>query len=453
MSSLILNVQISKIIEEHELITQTEEKQEDVAANLENLKTHAKKEAKEYRKKSIDYTVDNVLLNVQNENENLYGLTQNKNSIIDNEYIKSDNRKRWSSSVPRENIAVDTNEDTQIKKRVSQYRARLSIKPKQFNHLTDWNKQNEKTLKTIIGNKKYLDRVMINNEKKRYENELKLIQKINAEKKDIFSKPVLSKYTQRIIKAKFNDDKPIYQRTKEVIEKRNQKIEELKKKVVEDPNDLVIPIKCGKYEKERYNKWVAEQVEWKNTLRAKNEDLKKNKERIETEAEKTLYKPTINKFSETIAKFKYTETPEKSIYDKLYDYKDKMNQTMIDLKRNLSPSFTPILNKPAKKGRVDTELNRSMIETKSNYDPILTKYTYTKESKRPKSQERIDTYAFVNHDKHWTRVITEVNEKENVKDNSSYLYKINVRGSSAWDQDHLNLVMLNNRTIELFTNK
>jgi hypothetical protein len=444
MSSRDFREEISHIMEEHEFFMATEEKPEDVATNLENLKIETKREVRDTRRKSLDNTVNNVISNLQTENNNLYALTQNKKSIIDCEFLNTDNRKYVPSSSVTKELHVRM---TVMERKVSQIKARHSIdKPRNFNHLLDSNKQNEQQIKRAIGNKSYLDRVMLNSEKKKYENEIRIIRKMNKEQSELYSKPELSKMTKEIIKKRNNNDQPLYKRTKEILLKKQVKLEELKKNISEGIQE-VTPVKCAPYDKERNDKWISDKLEWKKKVNNKVINNKKIKEIVITETENYIYRPTINKLSETIANFKNSETPDKTIYDRLYDKKDTLNQTMIELERNLCPSFNPVLNKPAKKGKVD--INRSMIETRACYDPILTKYT-TKENKRLKSQEPLDEYTYVNPDKHWTRVIEDVNMNTEWKEKENNLYKINVQSSSAWDKDHLNVIMLNNRMIELF---
>jgi hypothetical protein len=293
-------------------------------------------------------------------------------------------------------------------------------------------------------------------EKKRYENEIKLLQKLEKQKRELYQKPTLSKNSQDIIKNKFNNVKPIYKRTKDIILKKNEKFENLKKNVEEEKKlSERIPPKCGIYDKERNDKWIAEQIEWKKNIKTKMSDINKNRDRIETEGQNLLYKPTINKFSETLANLRNNETPNRTIHERLYNEKDSINQTMYELKKTHCSTFHPKLNKPAKKGRIDTEFNRSMLETKSNYNPILTKYTVTRENKRPKSQEHFEDYKNENPDEDWRLVIDEINTKKLLKnkDKDSYLYKLNLRCTSAWEKDHLNEVTLNDKMIELFSDQ
>jgi hypothetical protein len=421
--------QISYILEENEHFILTEDKEENFVKNLENFKNLAKKEVKDTRRKSLNNTVSNIMSNIKAENDELEALTKRK-SIIDCDFLNSEKKYSASSSVPRQDNSI----------------------PKSFFSLTD-ERIKTQYLKKAIENKTYLDRVNIYNEKKKYESELKLIHKLEKEKRDLYEKPTLSKNTKEIIKKKLNKIRPIYKRTKEVLQKKSEIVDKIKKNIDEEKNlALHSSPKYGVYEKERYNKWISEKIEWKHNIETRMSDIKKNRDRIETEGQNLLYKPTINKFSETLANNRNNETPNKTIYQRLYDKKDRLNQTMEDLKKSYCPTFNPTLNKPAKKGKVDHELNRSMIEVRTNYEPMLTKNT-TRENKKPKSQEKSEDYKYENPDKDWKSVVDEINSNKIVKEKGSNLYKLNVRCTSAWDKDHLNVVVLNERMIELFSDQ
>jgi len=238
-------------------------------------------------------------------------------------------------------------------------------------------------------------------------------------------KPKLNSKTRQIIREKLYDEKPLHKRTEEVLLKKTEKLDMLKQayKEAEELEELERRNKYnagGPYDKDRFDAFLYDQMVWHKNKEEKVHFIKGEINKIEKAADRTLYKPTINKTSKALAANKQKNLREKEAHVRLYDnHEDQIMKKQKMMIKNM-PSFTPTINTKnpkyiqnkkeifdapsSKKNLFETKnkmiekspnkkFNNSMIELQSNFikeeenedEPgvYFNPYPYTKQLQEP----------------------------------------------------------------------
>ena len=170
------------------------------------------------------------------------------------------------------------------------------------------------------------------------------------EEKNYKIKPKITKQSQKILDSKYSDKKPIYERTKDILNTRNKNLENLKSMYSElqilDEEESIGSFKPpGQYNPTRFLKWTKEREERDKKKHEKIDRIKQEMEYLETESFKQLYHPNIDKKSEKIVKSKIVnEEINENVYDKLYNLHSEKFNKINQLSQRTMPSFTPSIN-------------------------------------------------------------------------------------------------------------
>jgi hypothetical protein len=200
--------------------------------------------------------------------------------------------------------------------------------------------------------------------------ELMRNKKIAEEMKKLNQRPKMSQTTKKIIKEKFSEEKPIYQRVDDVIKQRTEKMELLKElyKQIEtmEENENMTRYNNSFASKEVVEKFIQDQFFWQKTKEEKLAMLRWEFEQAEEEACKTLYKPEISKNSEILAKNKFNKAKDQQVHDRLYNHNEELISKKEKMQSRGIPSFTPIITKNVPKfGKKEIVTKNDLINKKN----------------------------------------------------------------------------------------
>ena len=170
------------------------------------------------------------------------------------------------------------------------------------------------------------------------------------EEKNYIIKPTINQHSQKILDRKLPDKKPIYERTKDILNVRNKNIENLKSmysdlKVLDDEESIGSFKTPGQYNEARFTEWRKEREQRDKRKIEKIDKIKQEIEYHETESFKQLYHPTIDKKSEKIAQSKIlNEEIYEPVYDKLYNLHCEKSNRISQLSLKTMPTFSPSIN-------------------------------------------------------------------------------------------------------------
>lgn len=358
---------------------------------------------------------------------------------------------------------------------------------------------------------KFLTRTAGFEQKKNFDIEQKRFKKLEEESKFCKEKPLLSHRT--IEMCKLLNNKPIYERTNEIIEKRKKNINELKKKVYNSNDKLRTLNNTSKYRRIKANNsmdnlnearkkrkrkeyiineitknkkmnyremedYYNRQRDWKMRLEEKNKMLGKSIRGITESGMEDYFHPHISQGSIEIINAKnevnelnriyqgtefnnyfyvdnetYTNNfnYDKSVYDRLYEDNFLLGLRKNDYQSKSMYSFRPFINK-------------------NKYRQIQSKYAYTNRpykkqtrnyKKKPKRNKSVDVMRKIEpevNEKNRSVEKKEINEpwsntllklKRNYDEISDITYRINIRQTSAWNENDLNTVPYRGRSLEI----
>jgi hypothetical protein len=223
--------------------------------------------------------------------------------------------------------------------------------------------------------------------------ELMRNKKIAEEMKKLNQKPQLSKATQKIIKEKFSEEKPIYQRVNDVIKQRSEKMELLRElyKQIEamEENENMTRYNNSYASREVIEKFIQDQFFWQKTKEEKLALIRWEFEQAEEEACKTLHKPEISKNSEILAKNKFNKARDQQVHDRLYNHHEELISKKEKMQSRGIPTFTPVISKNVPKFGKKEVFNKSNINNGNNQgNSQVNKQTKSKQSENIDSQEK-----------------------------------------------------------------
>lgn len=201
------------------------------------------------------------------------------------------------------------------------------------------------------------------------------------EEKYYKSKPQITKQSQKILETKLIDKKPIYERTSEILNDKNQKIEKLKSmyselKAIEEEESIGSFKAPGQYDESKFLEWRKETEIREKRRNEKIGKIKQEIEYLETESIKNMHKPMIDKKSEKIAKSKMSsEDLNQSVYNKLYNLHGEKINKINQLSQKNIPTFTPSINTKLPQFLQNSIYNKV---TKNSSISIGNKYTMKK---------------------------------------------------------------------------
>ena len=153
--------------------------------------------------------------------------------------------------------------------------------------------------------------------------------------------------SQKLMEKKQN--RPIHERVEEVMESKNLKLEKMK---LEQKEKLHFESEASRvssqlnnnnnYDEKKFDDWIKVNKKWEEKKKYKIENMKVENERNETEVSKSLYKPSIDKYSKILVESKVSNEP---IYEKLYNLRDDKYTRVAQKIVDTIPEFKPTVNK------------------------------------------------------------------------------------------------------------
>jgi hypothetical protein len=481
------------------------------------LQSHFKKLS---MKESVNHkTVEKILQSQHEEEEKKQNFFKGKNSILDMDIVQKEEKKSKSPKKRKGSI--------QPKRRKSElYKPGVLLNASMEGTFHNLSPSVDKKRKMTFYQKQ-----MMHNQKKQYDLEMKRKLLRDEEKEKIQEKPKLTNKTTQIIQERFFYERPIHERTQEVIIRKQNNINNLKRYLldVEEHEKLLrmqennMSINYEKtiynqnepYGKERMEQFVHKQLEWKKKIENKKERMKDEIERIHTEADMMLYKPTINKTSEILVQLKtqgynedYLHTSQNQnqnynlpTYERLYQQHEMDLDKRQKLYYDNIPNFIPKTNSTKMlkyvKPPIDLQTTERKISDKKKMNKSLTSLGRNNQSfyNEDKFKDHKDSSKFSSGNKYqskevsrdlskelegyhspnfnnnygnlelppkpqkseevsWEKKLANINKKSNSKKDSDpdFFYKLNVRSSSAWDKQKENTVHLDPKFTSIVNN-
>ena len=337
---------------------------------------------------------------------------------------------------------------------------------------------------------KFITRSVGYEQKKNYDLEQKRFKKLEEESKLCKEKPLLSNKTIQICKTL--KKKPIYERTKEIIEKREKKLQLLKnnknynkkvKKINKSMDDI------NKHEKRKRKEYIINekiknkkmnykeminyynwQNDWKNRLEERNKIGEKQKKKEKEKELGDYFHPQISQGSieiinaknETNENYRRHNTDDynnnnyyyadndiyninngKNVYDRLYEeniiYEIRKNEN----RNKLLCSFQPFTNrnkyKEIQPKYNEIKGNKMIIKKRRNKKKMsIIKENKSVEINRKKDEENDDKKEI---NEPWTNTLFKLkkDKSQNYKD-KDISYRLNIRQASAWNENDINIV-------------
>ena len=352
------------------------------------------------------------------------------------------------------------------------------------------------TKKKRINLKKFLIRETGYEQKKQYNLEQKRFKELEEENKNFKDKPLLSSKTIEIIDSSKKKKKPIYLRTREILENRQKNLENLNIKLKKEnktnklnksmdqinnnnDNNIYIvnnEIKNKKMTKNQIMDYYQKQYDWKKKVNEKRaeEDLIKNEN--EEREYKSFFHPKISRGTKEII-LAMNEAKENYLYQTI---ESNNNYYLTDTSPN--PNYLNYDNDVFKRlyeNKKIENLNKYTLLfqptiNKNKYKKVMPKYKdniiNNKKNKKRKSKKikkkkeiSVDFYKFIgnkkvdaNNSKKESNLINEpwTNYLLKLKKNKScdVSYKLNIRQSSAWNENDINIVPYKGESREIIKN-
>lgn len=162
-------------------------------------------------------------------------------------------------------------------------------------------------------------------------------------------KPDISLISKKIINKKFKNERPLYLRAQEVVEKRNEK--RCKIKGIYEEMELIEELdnksrwNAGYLESSKFEEFLQTQNNWQMIKQSKIDLMKNEQYRQQQESEKEFYNPKINDTSKILACNKYDKDKDNNIHDRLYkEHEDRLIRKIENIKKN-NFNFKPTINK------------------------------------------------------------------------------------------------------------
>jgi len=160
--------------------------------------------------------------------------------------------------------------------------------------------------------------------------------------------PKISNTSRQIINDKFNNVRPIYERTNEILDQKHLNLVAKKRELIEKTeSDVYDPIANMKnplkYDDNRFQNWRDEHMRWHNEVVEKAKRIKVENQIFE-EQNMMTQKPTINKTSANLVKDRDKHNIEHKRHNLLYKDHEERQVKKNKLIKDNTPAFKPIIN-------------------------------------------------------------------------------------------------------------
>ena len=411
-----------------------------------------------------------------------------------NMILSKSKEKSLNSKYSKFNIdSLDDNEDEEMtlaeKVLQRQLEEKEKLEEKKRKILKELHKKKKR-----LNIKKFLTREAGYEQKKMYNLEQKRLKELEEENKNFKDKPLLSIKTIEICKNKKEKKKPIYLRTREIIENRQKNLENLnnkikKEKLEEDKlnksmdvinnNEYIVnnEIKDKKMTKKDMINYYKKQNDWKKKLNEERSKIDIIKNEKEEKKYKAYFHPKLSRGTEEIiiamneAKENYlyqtTETSnnnyfitestipnpnyinyDNNVFKRLYENKKLENTHKYSLifqpltNKNKNKKINPKYKEINKIGRnIKNNKNKKIGKRKERSVEIkFNKYRNNKNKKEGNIIKKED-----NKYEPWTNYLLKLKKNKS----SEISYRLNIRQSSAWNENDVNIVPLKGESKEI----
>lgn len=360
-----------------------------------------------------------------------------------------------------EDLTIKENEKMSLAEKIRQQRILEEKLKKKEKYIKELHKSRKVDLtKFLTRNKKKEQERIYNIEKER--NEL-----IEKERKELQEKPKISEISKKICLTE-KTKQPIYLRTQSIINEKNKKIEELKKKRRNSLSQKKIEerrIKTQSYSLERFETFYDYQIKWRERIKNENEKRINYLEENNINLKECTFHPELSEGSldilDTINYFEFMNGKKKneSIFNKLYNEMFEKKEKIERIKKKNLPSFKPYTNQNIKYKKIAAKfINKGTysynIKIEENKEKIEKKKLLEKKGKkrriksldRRKKEDKIDIMKIGKIRKsesvdHWSTLLLKMKsfKKEKTID---LLYHLNIMRSTAWNENGVNAVPL-----------
>ena len=384
------------------------------------------------------------------------------------------------------------------------------VMQRQLEEKTKLEEKKKKILKELhkkkkINVKKFLTREIGYEQKKLYSLEQKRFKELEEENKKFKDKPILNEKTIEIYNNINKNKKPIYLRTKEILENKEKNLENLNSKIKKEKLDInklnksmdkininnnnideyIVnnEIKNKKMTKKQMVEYYNKQKEWKNKINEDRyiKDLIKNE--IEEKKYKLYFHPKISRGTEEIilamneAKENYlcqnTESNNSNNYYYLTD--NTLNQNYLNYDNNVFNRLYEIKKKEKiKKNSIifhpTTNKNKyKKIESKYKKENIISR-NIKKINKKILGNKKDKKSSVDTKNTNKSGIKINLDEIKSKKENNPYeswtnhllklkknksceiSYKLNIRQSSAWNENDVNIIPFKGESREIVKN-
>lgn len=397
------------------------------------------------KKKDVNSRVDEILTKLEKQNKE----NQNRKSVFDLDILKERDPKpeikRKNPKKKNSNISFDNSKVPQL------YNERSPNKSDFFDRQISQYNQFQIRLNHI-----------------RKEN-------VELEKETIYEKPKISKTSQRIAQEKLDRSKPLYLRSNDVLKEINNKREKLKRslqetKETQNKQNRASSVKAMNrkpYDPETFEKWRLDQLNWIDKKKENIVKMQKSMQNVNGNEEPTNH-PEINKRSEILARKKYEGS---KIEDRVDFYLDAKHNNMKKIYDEITPDFKPTTNKevPNYLRNVQTKVKTIGNETTNtlnnsndlfqggvtDFNQMSIKLTDGKDTSISKMKSKIKlpvntVKSNKIHNKEYFHDVSDVSKINASKVQSGpYLYNLNVRDDSAWNNKENCIVLENNNYADI----
>lgn len=258
-------------------------------------------------------------------------------------------------------------------------------------------------------------------------------------------------------------DKPFYLRSQEIMLKRDEKKEKLKKLYemieIEKENRVVKKKNNRKFNEKAFDKWLEDKMKWK--LKKEKLAIKQKEKNEEKELEDVYsYKPYVNDVSNELFNKKYSD---KEFLDRSVIYMEEKLKNKEKIIEKTTYTFNPNVNNTKTKNKNNKNSNQEMknriFSSSPKYrksvslvkeNPLnirksieLNEEKVSNNAKNQAKKRKLSQYSQFIDLESPPKNKNNFNNNESVKDTSTY--SVNIRDNSAWDENKENILNINNK--------
>jgi len=393
----------------------------------------------------MNETLNDILKNMKQIEEKKLYFNRNRESILFHPDLKNVALLR-SSSFRSKNIKRNNSQDVK-KTLLVENNPEYNSEEEKLKNLK-LNRQVENSDDIRDSHLSFYEREMIRLEKKKLDIEYIKNLKRAEELKNNTNHPQISENSKKIIQEKFKYQKPIYQRTADLIE--NKKLEEskLQEKYGTNHNELenlnktnYLKINASKDQKNSLEdspvtKWLNKMQLYNTCKERKLEKLKSRFEEKRKDIDSSFtFKPSLSKYTEILARQKISNDDSylnKTTFERLHEEKELHTRRLDNLINVNKPTFSPYINRK----------KQNYFISLKDKKPSFIGFPSQNQSKNKKRKSIVEFDELNQLNPCNNRSHKKQNESLNISVVDGTGYKINIRNCSAWVKEKENQIVL-----------